>query len=110
MDVVNAHLDEMLNELEKLLKGEKLSTENVLILTISLMTIIEKYPELTGEDKKRIIMATFEKYLEGKGEIGKVILSILPNFIDVAVALNKRELVIKNVKDVAKCCVRLFKK
>lgn len=99
-------------QLESLLTGKNLTSENILNITVNLMQLIQKYPGLSGTDRKRIVIKVLEYFVnhnvddkQEKRDLELLIQLTVPSFIDTIVSVDKGELVV-NTK---KCFSKLFK-
>ena len=70
-------------ELERIASGEKISAFNIFTFALSLMQIVEKYPELSGLEKKKVVIEAFTMFLKRHGEENAdLLLTLLPGFIE----------------------------
>lgn len=101
---MDKYIEEVLNQVDSMIDGNKPNRHNLIKLTVNLMKFVEKYPDIHGVEKKQLVIAVLERYLEKTG-VDKAIIQLIPSFIDMAVALSKKEVVIKMVEEVsATCC------
>ena len=92
----------LIEDLEKL-QVHEFTPVNIFSICVTLMQSIEQYPELTGPQKKEFVtkaMTTFAARL-GAPEL---LLEVLSAFIDIAMSLNNKELVIERLKSLKCCC------
>jgi hypothetical protein len=104
--------DEIVNEIYDNIKNivtDKLTASNIIIITINLMKIIEKYKKISGNDKKTIVLDILKKVVnetiddkQEKDILLFVINNTLPFVIDTIISIDKREIKIK--------MIRLYKK
>jgi len=92
------------------LVSNDINTSNIIQLTINLMRIIEKYPNLTGTQKKETIIYVLKKVIkdnldndETKQNLLFFIDTFLPYVIDTIISVDKKEVVIKIKKGFKKC-------
>lgn len=91
-------------------KGDSpIRKEDITTIVINLMQLVEKYPDLTGEQKKNLVIyvvKNFIKYKTNKKE-HEVLLTFvdifLPTLIDNLVSVDKKEIVIKLKKTFNSC-------
>jgi len=101
------YVDGLYNTLSK--SNSHLSKENITIVVINLMQLVEKYPDLTGEQKKHLVIHVVKKFIKDKTdkEEEQVLLTFvdvfLPTIIDTLVSVDKKELAIKIKKTFSSC-------
>lgn len=96
------------------LDGNKLSTYNIIDLSINLMKFIETFPELSGIEKKNIVLHVLNKFSNdylndghNKTNIINFIEYILPSLIDSIISIDNKEIIIntnKGFKKLFSCC------
>jgi hypothetical protein len=98
-------------ELEEMIKNRNITTVNIVNICLSLMMIVETFPNLNGPKKKLIVLETLEKLvkqqIEDKNEADSLILIIkltLPSVIDTFVGLDKNKIKIQSKKLFYNCC------
>ncbi len=107
----SAQVDQLYDQLSKMIgKNGNITTVNITSVAVSLMKIVEKYPQLTGEDKKNMVIMVLKKFIEEfvHDEEEKVLLeciieTVLPSMVDMFISLDK------NIESIAKkkfasCC------
>lgn len=97
-------IDSLIDNIEDAIHGD-ISAMNIFSITVNLMQLVEKYPKLTGPQKKSLVIQALEKVIKKHGA-DQALLSIVPAFIDQAISLDKGKVVI-NVEEVAKGCFGL---
>jgi hypothetical protein len=108
-DIEKNTLNNVYDNLLKLIKGEKLNTTNILIMAANSMKLVDTYTYLSGEQKKSIVIEAVKKLAEDnlEGEDEKVILifidSFLPSVIDTIVLVANKAFIIKVAKRFFKC-------
>lgn len=86
-----------------------LTKENITTIVINLMQLVQKYPDLTGIQKKNLVIYVVKKFIEDKTdkEEEEVLLTFvdifLPTLIDTLVSIDKKEIVIKLKKTFSSC-------
>lgn len=101
------YVDGLYNTLSK---GDSLVTkENITTIVINLMQLVEKYPDLTGEQKKKLVIHVVKNFIKDKtdNEEEEVLLTFvdifLPTLIDTLVSVDKKKIVIKLKKTFSSC-------
>lgn len=97
-------VNNIINQVELLIKDKKITPEDILPLCISTMQLAEK-TALKGTDKKELVLIVMNKLVEKyQGDVS--LLSLLPVFIDKAIELDKNQIQIEPVVESAKkCCL-----
>ena len=105
------YVDSVYHQLETYLEGGKPSFDNVMGLLLNLMQVVEKYPKLSGADRKTLILYVLEKYMaekmgDDKDMFTDLIKSVLPTAVDLFVSLDKNKIKIEAKKCWKKwsCC------
>jgi len=86
-----------------------LTKENITTIVINLMQLVEKYPDLTGEQKKLLVIHVIKKFIKDitDKEEEEVLLTFvdifLPTLIDTLVSVDKKEILIKIKKNFSSC-------
>lgn len=91
------HYSEVYTQLQTLLgRDEQLSTANVISVAVTLMQFVEKFTDMTGQDKKQLILDVLNRHIReqvSNDALEDVILTVvnyvLPTTIDHIVAFNK---------------------
>ena len=106
-------IDKLYTNLSYILKGNKLSTLNVVLISIDLMQIVETYPGLSGYKKKQLIKHVLVKFtndtLAGDDRIGVLLFinTFLDDVIESIIAIDKKQIIIelkKKTKGFFSCC------
>ena len=108
-NLVEFYSDRVLSELETMVNNQAVTPTNVLMFSLSLMQVVEGFPDLKGKQKKELVLNVFDRYLEKyKGD--KTLLQLLPSFIDTSIGLDRGEVTIKiSSEDISSCCGSLSK-
>lgn len=91
--------------LEKLLTdlgNVEISSDNLLEVCLKGMKIVEGFPKLKGEEKKKLVIQSIEVLLQKSG-VDNNLASLLPYFIDNIISVEKGELKISAEKTVLGC-------
>jgi len=99
-------IDRLYNSITLLVGEKELTTENTMFIVAKLMQLVEKYPELHGEEKKKLIIYVIRLFavdhLEGNTDLQVLtfIDTMLPSVIDTIVSVDRKKLIIKIKKGV----------
>lgn len=106
-DPVEFYFDGLLRDLEDIIGDGQLTTLNVLSTCVNLMQLVERKKNISGKQKKELVLKVLRRYIFDHGG-EESILSILPDFIDTAVSLDKGEVTIKvDMEKVSGCCLSM---
>jgi hypothetical protein len=97
--------DTIIQNLESIYTGE-LSPLNIVAVATTAMQVVEKIPKLKGGQKKALVLSVIHKLAE-KNNVDKSLLAIIPDVIDMAIAIQNGVTVI--APQVSKCCFSLCK-
>jgi len=93
---IEDNISEILVDVNYLLRCESRITKIIIIdITLELMSTVNKFKHLKGKDKKYIILQALNKNDFSK-EIQLFINEEIPMLIDIFVAIDNRDLVIRN--------------
>jgi len=94
--------EKLYEELKEILVGAKLNASNLTVILVNLMKIVERYPKLTGSQKKEVILDAINMLIDDQNdnvedtEILKLLVKMtLPNLIDTLVSIDRKQLTIK---------------
>lgn len=102
------------DELEKVVKEEGFTSSNIISIVIYLMQIVEGYNDLSGKEKKELVIEVLNKFIDEnvddekeENELKFLVRITVPPLIDSIISLDKRELKIKTEKCLSKifCCL-----
>lgn len=105
------HSRKLLLELEKITVNRKITSANISSICLNLMVIVETYPNLTGSDKKLLVLETIESFVNKK-MMGKssdypqlifIIQVALPMIIDMFIGIDKNNLKIHAKGSIRRC-------
>ena len=89
-------------EVKNLLADSKLSPSNVVTIVVSLMQLIEKYSELSGLQKKQVVLEALNMLIddsndnvEDAAQLKLLVQVTLPTVIDTIVSVDRKQLQIK---------------
>lgn len=106
---MNKIVDEIYDNIEFIIENKQVNTATIVSITVSLMKNVELYPQLSGEDKKKVVLHLLNKIVdeeipdEGELQNVKMILqTTIPIMIDTIVSADKKKLRL-NVKKCVKC-------
>ena len=109
---LSKQIDKLYNSLTNIVGIKKLTVGDFMDIATKLMQIVEKYPELNGIQKKKVIICAFKQFFE-KNKDGyedsmiSFAMSMLPNIIDIVISVDKKKLNIhirKVAKKIFSCC------
>lgn len=110
----NVALDRLYIQLQKFLNDSPISSTNIVPTIISLMKTVETYKEVSGVDKRNMIIHVLNRFVReqmGDTQETKYIKFIIDNtakeIIDTLISVDKKQLVIKTKKYFSKlfsCC------
>ena len=114
LSFVNTLIDNIYKDLSQIVGDKKLTTTNIVNITISLMQIVEKYPTLHGKEKKELVIYVLKKSVkdhifdtDSEESLLLFIETFLPSIIDSVISIDKKELTInitKKLKSCFSCC------
>ena len=109
--------DDLINKLYKSLcmisADKKVTTINIVMIATNLMQIVEKYPKISGTQKKSLVIQVLKKFVidQSDGDTENALLlfidTFLPSVIDTIISVDVKEIVInikKGVKSFFICC------
>lgn len=105
-------VDEIYEKFTDIVGFKTITTANIIYLSVNLMQLVERYPDIKGKEKKAIVLDILKKYIsdyEENEETEKSLLlfidTVLPSTIDTMVSLDRSELVIKlPINSLFACC------
>lgn len=100
--IKDKHVQQLYTTLLSLLDGEKLTSSNIMSITVQLMQFVEKYPHIKGPERKSIVLNVIKQLvidtMDPSNQETKDIMSILdltlPIFIDTIISVDRGELII----------------
>lgn len=106
------YIDLLYNSLSK--SNFLLTQENITVVVINLMQLVDKYTELSGEEKKNIVIHVVKKIIKHEIDKDKIIEEeeklmltfvdiFLPSIIDTLVSVDKKKIAIKIKKTFSSC-------
>ena len=93
--------------------NKKVTTINIVMIATNLMQIVEKYPKISGIQKKSLVIQVLKKFVidQSDGDTENALLlfidTFLPSVIDTIISVDVKEIVInikKGVKSFFICC------
>jgi hypothetical protein len=107
-------VERLYEELKKIIGKGNINSSNIVTILISLMQIVEKYQDVSGIQKKAIILEALELVIndqvtneEEAKALNLLVEVTLPTVIDTLVSVDKKEIQIKIKKGCSKllkCC------
>lgn len=107
------YIDRLYETLSSMIGDNKLSTANAVIIATNLMQIVEKYTNITGQQKKALVIHVLKLFIADHldGDDANTLLlfidMFLPSVIDTIISIDKKELAInirKSFKTCFPCC------
>lgn len=115
--ITEHYVDKLTKEIQNIITDDGITTENISSIMLSLMVIVDQYPNLTGIQKKQIILAVLKKYVldnfnndsEECIDLLHVIETVLPNTINLMISIDKGEVAIRLRKNSMMTCLCSWK-
>ena len=109
--IEDSNVKALYNQLNNLLHGQKLTSSNIVTITLHLMQFVEKYPNIKGSQRKKIVIQVLKQFVADKVDdpteeenILLIIQMTIPSLIDTIISVDKGEIAIKTKK----CCESFF--
>jgi hypothetical protein len=90
------YIESVFQEIKTLFQNETLDSSNLITLAVRAMELVEKIPNLTGSDKKKIVIQVVKLMVEetdlskkDKNNLGLIIDTTLPITIDLVIAASR---------------------
>lgn len=107
-----ADVDNLTKDLVSIIEGKKITTSNILAIVTQLMMVLAKYQNLTGVQKKELLIYVMKKFVEESEDIDEdtkrellfMFDLIIPSAIDLLVATSKNKFAFKIKKTLFPCC------
>lgn len=102
-------INKLYSSLTNIAKGEQITTLNIVLISTNLMQIVEKYPNINGEQKKALVIQVLARFtndtLSGDDKIGVMLFinTFLPDIIDTIISVDKKQIII-NIRKTFKSC------
>lgn len=108
-DPIDIYVNEVLEQLENIVGGDEINATNILLFSLNLEQVVERYKDLKGKQKKELVLRVFKRYAEKhNSELGHL-LDFLPGFIDVSISLDRGDAKIQiDAEQVVTCCVGML--
>jgi hypothetical protein len=95
------------------ISSKKINSDNIISQSIYLMKIVDTFKSISGVDKKKLVIFILNKVIdlniisniEEKEMLHSFINNILPNVIDMMIAIDKKEISIK-LEKIKACCFK----
>jgi hypothetical protein len=117
VDVTEKAIQTLLEKIKSILDDSDLTPMNISSIVLSLVVAVEEFKDLSGKDKKKVVLDSIEKYILSTipetNEIRSILLDILrdllPEMIEIIIGVDKGQYRIK-AKKTCKLGVRFLKK
>lgn len=93
---------DLYEQLEQIVKTKQINAINLIEITIDLMKIVEDVKDISGKQKKDLIIETLEKFINEKvsdekerEELLFIVKNVVPSVIDTVVSIDLGELSVK---------------
>jgi hypothetical protein len=112
IEINNEDVDRLTNKLTDFMSGKRVTTANVLSIVTQLMVAVAKYQNLTGGQKKELVIYVMRVFIKSSDDIDaddkREILAmfdvIVPSAIDLLVVASKSKFAFKLKKKLLRCC------
>ena len=95
-------VENLYEDLKTILAGTKLNSSNIVAILVNLMQLVEKYPQLHGQQKKQVILYSINMLIDDQNDnvedtatLKLLVQSTLPSIIDTLVSIDKKQIQIK---------------
>lgn len=102
-------VNKLYETLIRIIGDKELTTANAVLIATNLMQIVEKYPNISGPQKKELVIYVLKRFvvdhLYGENEQALLLFIdvFLPSVIDTIISVDKKELAIKIRKGLKAC-------
>lgn len=105
--------ERLYDEVKKIIGNQKLNRSNIVVILLSLMQSVENYKNLTGVQKKTLILDTLNNVIndiideQEAMELKLLVQLTLPSVIDTFISIDKKKIAIKikkGCKSIFSCC------
>jgi len=101
-------VNNLFTSLACIIKDNKITTLNIVLISTKLMQIVENYPKISGIQKKALVTHILKKFVTDQLDVDNETLLMfidmfLPTVIDAIVMVDKKELAIKIHKGLKSC-------
>lgn len=108
MLVASARVDFLVSEIEKIIESEKVTPVNILLVCLTSMQLVEKFPNMKGSEKKDLVIKAIETVI-GKTNSDASLTGILPSFIDNMISVEKGKITISvDPEETISCCLQFL--
>ena len=110
--IYNEIYTELLYRLEIIIGNNPISSENIIVVVVNLMSHICKYTELPNKKKKKYILSFIVSEInkssmdiEDKNDLLDIVKIIIPNTIDVLIDVANKKYILKKKRGCFRTCV-----
>lgn len=100
-----AHSEETIVKLGNLLKQKRLTTNNIVDVAVNMMKFVENFQDLSGNQKKELVLFSIEKYTNLDQNVISSI-NVISHLMDTLISVEKGRIAIKKL---SKKCGSCFK-
>jgi len=94
-------------KLANAIKDVQLDSSNILETCFKLMNVAESFVDLPGPEKKKMVLDSLMAFAKSRN-VPDIILSLIPSFIDMAIAIKNGDLTFDKVEKQVKACCGCF--
>ncbi len=107
--VIQSYINQAYSDFIKIVEGSEgkgITPLNIASLCLNVMQIAGRFVSLRGLEKKQVVLGVFDRYISEHPD-ASILVSILPNMIDLFVSVENKELKINvNPSNCFKICNR----
>jgi hypothetical protein len=85
--ILDNSVDQLVASINTMVGNEQITSFNILSICMSLMQIVEKYPNLQGHQKKELVLRALDVALSKKGG-NNALMALIPSFIDNVISID----------------------
>ncbi len=112
---IQTQFDEIYSKVLRTIKTKEIQVSNLVTIATSAMTIVQKYPTLTGTEKKNLVIDIIQKIIDDTNLLPEdqkqtaflFIRFTLPSLIDTIISVYNREI---DLKKIGQGCVSCLKR
>jgi hypothetical protein len=89
--MTDSKIEDLVQNIDTISSGVGVTLATLPDICIRLMQIAEKFPKMSGAEKKQVVMQAISVYIDRKGA-DNIVMGVVSSFIDIAVSLSKGEI------------------
>ena len=105
------HLEFIKSYINSVTDTQKIDAKNILILTVKIMEVVKKFPNMTGTQKKELVQESIKNLIEqlnddndNKLSLDMILKNVIPNAIDILVDVSNGKHKFKLINKLFLCC------